>query len=296
MLSEAKLVVLDVETTGLSPATGDRVVELGMITCQGPTEISRSSHLINPGRPIPWDAYQVHGISDQDVAGCSPFNEIAEEVESTLVDSWIVGHNVRFDTGFIAMELQQAGASVVPLGCLDTCQLASALWDFPNYKLETVVNALKIPTTRLHRALEDASVTGEVFHHVVRELGGWDALTIDDLMRLHRYEPSWPSESKGDLPEPLYDALTNGGSLSIRCPLEQPNRRIKGGIRDARLRPETSFGRMATEVPVNGESRLYATSNKVDRDAPVRNDRSGLCGDAGRTRRGLWLHHSRRLG
>ena len=90
MLSEAKLVVIDVETTGLSPAMGDRVVEIGMIVGQGPTEMSRSSHLINPGRPIPWDAQQVHGISDQDVAECPLFKEIAGEVWSILVDSWIV--------------------------------------------------------------------------------------------------------------------------------------------------------------------------------------------------------------
>ena len=235
MLSEAKLVVLDVETTGLSPAMGDRVVELGMIACRGPTEISCTSHLINPGQPILRNAQQVHGISDQDVSECPPFKEIAEEVESALVDSWIVGHNVRFDIGFIAMELQQAGCTGVPLGCLDTCQLASALWDFPNYKLETVVNALCIPTTRLHRALDDASVTREVFHRVIQELGGWEALTIDDLMRLHRYEPLWPSDPKGDLPKPLYDALTNGRSLSIRYV------NAEGQSSSRVIHPETSF-------------------------------------------------------
>ena len=235
MLPETKLVVLDVETTGLSPAMGDRVVELGMIACRGATEISRSSHLINPGRPIPSDAQRVHSISDQDVSECPLFKEIAEEVESTLEDSWIVGHNVRFDTGFLAMELQQAGCSVVPRGCLDTCQLASALWDFPNYKLETVVNALGIPTTRLHRALDDASVTREVFHRVIQELGGWDALTIDDLMRLHRYEPLWPSDPRGDLPKPLYNALTNGRSLSIRYV------NAEGQSSSRVIRPETSF-------------------------------------------------------
>jgi DNA polymerase III epsilon subunit family exonuclease len=235
MLSETKLVFLDVETTGLSPAMGDRVIELGMITCQGATEITRSSHLINPGRLIPWDAQQVHGISDQDVAECPPFKEIAEEIKSTLVDSWVVGHNVRFDTGFLTMELQQAGSSVAPLGCLDTCQLASALWDFPNYKLETVVKGLKIPTTRLHRALDDATVTREVFHRVVEELGGWDSLTIDDLLRLHRYQPTWSSDSKADLPKPLYDALTNGSSLSIRYVNAE-------GLSSFRvIRPETSF-------------------------------------------------------
>lgn len=235
MLSETNLVVLDVETTGLSPAMGDRVVELGMIVCQGANVISRSSHLINPGRPIPSAAQRVHGISDHDVSECPPFREIAEEVESTLVDSWIVGHNVRFDSGFIAMELQQAGCSVVPLGCLDTCQLASALWDFPNYKLETIVNSLGIPTTRLHRALDDAAVTREVFHHVIRELGSWDALTVDDLIRLHRYESFWPGDPKSELPKALYDALTNGRSLPIRYV------NAEGQSSSRVIRPETSF-------------------------------------------------------
>lgn len=235
MLAEAKLVVLDLETTGLSPAMGDRVVELGMIVCQGPTEINRSSHLINPGRPIPWDAQRVHGISDQDVSECPPFKEIAEEVEATLRDSWIVGHNVGFDIGFIAMELQQAGCCVVPHGCLDTCQLAKALWNFSNYKLETVVHSLSIPTTRLHRALDDASVTREVFHRVVRQVGSWEALTVDDLIRLHRYEPSWPGDPKSDLPKPLIDALTNGGSLSIRYV------NAEGQSSSRVIRPETSF-------------------------------------------------------
>ena len=148
---------------------------------------------------------------------------------------WIVGHNGRFDTGFIAMELQHAGCSVAPLGCVDTCQLASAVWDFPNYRLETVVKSLGIPTTRLHRALDDASVTRQVFHRVVQELGGWEELAIDDLLRLHRYEPMWPSDSKADLPKPLYDALTNGRSLSIRYV------NAEGQSSSRVIRPETSF-------------------------------------------------------
>jgi len=151
MLSETKLVFLDVETTGLSPAMGDRVIELGMITSQGATEISRFSHLINPGRPIPADAQRVHGIGDQDVSDSPPFKDLVAEIESILVDSLVVGHNVRFDIGFMAMELQEWGSTVTPLGCLDTCQLASALWEFRNYQLATVIDALKIPTTRLHR-------------------------------------------------------------------------------------------------------------------------------------------------
>lgn len=57
----------------------------------------------------------------------------------------------------------------------------------------------------------------------------------DDLMRLHRYEPLWPSDPKGDLPKALYDALTNGGSLSIRYV------NAEGESSSRVIRPETSF-------------------------------------------------------
>jgi len=235
MLSATKLVFLDVETTGLSPAMGDRVVELGMIVCRGATEISRSSYLVHPERPIPIITQRIHGISDLDVADCPPFKSIAQEVGTTLADAWIVGHNIRFDIGFMAMELQRADCVQAPLGCLDTCQLASALWEFPNYKLDTVVEALAIPTTRLHRALEDADVTREIFHRAIQETGSWEALTVHDLLRLHRYEPTWAGDPKADLPTPLYDALTNGGSLSIRYTNGLGQSSSRG------IRPETSF-------------------------------------------------------
>ena len=83
--------------------------------------------------------------------------------------------------------------------------------------------------------MDDASGTREVFHRVIQDLGGWEALAVDDLMRLHRYEPLWPSNPKGDLPKPLYEALINGNGLSIRYinAEGQPSSRV--------IRPETSF-------------------------------------------------------
>ncbi len=211
-----RLAFLDVETTGLSPAMGDRIVEIGIVICQGEQETERLSRLVNPGRPIPWDAQHIHGISDQDVSQCPLFKEIAEEVESILIDSWIVGHNVRFDVGFMAMEMASAGRQVTPLGCLDTCQLAKAMWDLPNYQLQTVVASLRIPVERQHRALDDALLTRAVFNRVVDELGGWSSVSVADLQALHSYLPAWPDDPREGLPGVLYDALTNGRELPIR--------------------------------------------------------------------------------
>lgn len=131
-LSKAKLAYLDVETTGLFPAMGDRIVEIGIVVCRGAQETKRLSRLVNPERPIPSEARQVHGISDHDVADCPSFDIVADDICNALRDAWIVGHNVRFDIGFVAMEIASAGHHVTPLGCLDICQLAAALWDLPN--------------------------------------------------------------------------------------------------------------------------------------------------------------------
>ena len=206
-LSEAKLAYLDVETTGLSPAMGDRIVEIGIVICQGERETERLSQLVNPERPIPRDAQQTHGISDQDVADCPPFSTIADDVCKALRGSWIVGHCVRFDIGFVAMETASEGHHVTPLGCLDTCQLAAALWDLPNNQLGTVVAALALGSDQPHRALGDAELARAVFHRVVEELGGWSTVTLADVQALHSYVPDWLGDPQRDLPKALYDAL-----------------------------------------------------------------------------------------
>jgi DNA polymerase III epsilon subunit family exonuclease len=215
LVGKAKLAYLDVETTGLSPARGDRIVEIGVVACRGKQEVGRLSWLVNPDRPIPADAQRVHRICDGDVADCPEFRSLAQDVCAVLHDTWIVGHNVRFDAGFMAMEIASADHQVAPLGCLDTCQLAQAMWDLPNYRLETVVTSLRIPADRQHRALDDALQTRAVFDRVVEEAGGWSNVSMANLQALHSYVPAWPNDFRRSLPGLLYDALANGREVAI---------------------------------------------------------------------------------
>ena len=214
-LADAKLVFLDVETTGLSPAIGDRIIEVGLISCAGDREVARVSHLVNPERDIPLAARRVHGIRDQDVAACAPFGAIAGEVASALDGQWVVGHNIRFDAGFIAMELACAGVPARPAGCLDTRYLAAAVWDLPNYRLDTVAEHVGAGGAGSHRALADAERTRAVFHRVIAELGGWIRVRIDELLALHTHVPCWPDDGRRNLPAAIYDALTNGSEVAV---------------------------------------------------------------------------------
>lgn len=72
-ISRCNLVFLDVETTGLSPALGDRVVEIALITGRGTRQLRRLARLVNPGLPIPPEVQRIHGITDRHVAACPGF-------------------------------------------------------------------------------------------------------------------------------------------------------------------------------------------------------------------------------
>ncbi len=215
-LKDAMLVFVDVETTGLSPAMGDRIIELGLITRIPGQKPRHASQLINPERPIPADARRVHGIMDADVAAAPRFEAVAKPVGELFQGAWLVGHNIRFDAGFLAMEFALSGCRVKPAGCLDTCQLAAAAWELPDYRLDTITSQLGIERTAKHRALDDAMATRKVFNLIVDELGEAAGLTIADLQSVHRYQPTWPMHPRTRLPGRLYDALTSGQLISIR--------------------------------------------------------------------------------
>jgi DNA polymerase III epsilon subunit-like protein len=262
LVNEAKLAYLDVETTGLFPSMGDRIVEIGIAVCRGERETVRLSRLVNPERPITPEARQIHGISDQDVADCPPFGVLGPEVCDALRDAWIIGHNVRFDVGFVAMEIASAGCNVTPAGCLDTCQLAAALWDLPNYRLDTVVNVLGPENVQEHRALGDALLARKVFHQVMTELGGWSNVRLANLLRLHPYVPVWPDDPRRDLPATLYDALTNGGELSIGY-INSTGRQSTRTIRPVACFPAGRYTYVRAHCSKTGEMRTF----RVDRMA-----------------------------
>jgi DNA polymerase III epsilon subunit-like protein len=262
LVNEAKLAYLDVETTGLSPAMGDRIVEVGIVVCHGEHETARLSRLVNPERPIPMEARQIHGISDQDVAHCPPFGTVVLEVCDALRDAWIIGHNVRFDVGFVAMELFSAGCKVTPAGCLDTCQLAAALWDLPNYQLDTVARVLCPGSVQEHRALGDALLARSVFHRTIDQVGGWSNARLADLLALHAYVPAWPDDPWRNLPATLYDALASGGELLIGY-INSEGQRSTRTIRPVTCFPTGRYTYVRAHCSKSGELRTFRVDRMV---------------------------------
>ena len=156
----ARYAVVDIETTGFSP-TADRVVEVACVVIQDGRVERRWSSLVDPERPIPWRATQVHGITDDDVAQAPSFAEVERELVALCTGATVVAHNATFDLSFLtALQAQPR-----------LCTLALARRAFPhapNHKNQTLRRYLEIDRDPMlcgleaHRALADALVTAAI--------------------------------------------------------------------------------------------------------------------------------------
>jgi DNA polymerase-3 subunit epsilon len=161
--------VVDVETTGLSPSTNDRVVELAVVYVSHRGEIQdRWSTLVNPRRDV--GPTHIHGISATDVMGAPTFDEIAPYVLRALSGRILVAHNAPFDARFLASELVRSG---VPLGALEVPALCTMQWSSwflaaSSRRLVDCCAACNIQLLTAHSASGDALATAQLLAHYLR--------------------------------------------------------------------------------------------------------------------------------
>lgn len=158
--------VLDVETTGLSAAQGDRVVELAIVVLDEQFRVVRMfDSLVHPQRSIPSHVTQIHGISNHAVQTAPTFAELLPDLMACIAGTThLVAHNISFDLGFIKAEFEACGVPMPKsFGSLCTMRIARKKRVARDAKLSTVSSALRIPTiANAHRAIVDAAVTARV--------------------------------------------------------------------------------------------------------------------------------------
>jgi DNA polymerase III subunit epsilon len=141
-LSQKRFVVIDVETTGLSPRYGDRVIEIGALAIENGTVMEEYSTLIDTNRAINREARQVHGITREMLTGKPKPEEIMPEFAKFIQNSTLVAHNAKFDVAFIRHEFhrQKLGFNHQYICTLEMSQ--KRLPHLPNHKLGTVYRHL----------------------------------------------------------------------------------------------------------------------------------------------------------
>jgi DNA polymerase-3 subunit epsilon len=175
-------IVLDTETTGLDPAQGHRVIEIGCVEMVGRRLTGRRFHkYINPEREIDPGAMQVHGITNERVAAEPLFAAIADELAEFIRGGELVIHNAAFDIGFLNAEFGLLGRGKVADLCesvVDTLKMAREMRPGKRNSLDALCKDFGIDNSgrQLHGALLDAELLSEVYLAMTR---GQDSLIMD---------------------------------------------------------------------------------------------------------------------
>jgi DNA polymerase-3 subunit epsilon len=160
-------IVLDTETTGLDPTSGDRLVEIGAIEIVNQVTTGAHFHvLINPEREIPEDAFRIHGHSTALLRDKPLFSVIVDEFLAFVGQDPLIIHNAEFDMRFINWELQLAGRPQISSGrVIDTLALARRKHPGAPNNLDALCDRYRIDRSRRirHGALLDAEILVDVY-------------------------------------------------------------------------------------------------------------------------------------
>lgn len=161
-------IVFDTETTGMDPAEGDRIVEIGCIELEGHIATGRTLHLyINPERDVPPEAVAVHGITKEFLKDKPTFGEVVGDFLDFIgEDAKLIAHNAEFDMKFINAELKKFGfPSINQKRVIDTLAIARAKFPGSPANLDALCRRYNIDNSNrtLHGALLDSELLAEVY-------------------------------------------------------------------------------------------------------------------------------------
>jgi DNA polymerase III subunit epsilon len=236
-LSSVTFVVVDLETTGGSPAECG-ITEIGAVKVRGGEVLGEFQTLVDPAEPIPAFISVLTGITDSMVRDAPPIESALPAFLEFAAGSVLVAHNAGFDIGFLKAAAARVGAPWPGFPVLDTLQLARQLVvrdESPNHRLSSLAQVFGSTTAPDHRALHDARATVDVLHGLIERVGNLGVHTLEELSSYSsRVTPS--QRRKRFLADPLPSApgvyLFKDGSDRVL---------YVGTSRDIRTRVRTYF-------------------------------------------------------
>ncbi len=175
-------IILDTETTGLNPRSGDRIIEIGCVEILNRRLTGKNFHYyLNPERESDPGALAVHGLTSEFLSGKPTFADIVTEFCEFVRDAEIIIHNAPFDVGFLDAELEKVGLPVFSdhvQKVIDTLLQAKELHPGKRNSLDALCERYGISNSHrtLHGALLDAELLAEVYLAMTR---GQDSFTLD---------------------------------------------------------------------------------------------------------------------
>jgi DNA polymerase-3 subunit epsilon len=175
-------IFFDTETTGLSPESGDRIIEIGCVEMVNRRLTGENKHFyLNPERANHEDAVKIHGLTDEFLADKPLFADVADELMEYLAGAEVIAHNASFDVGFFNEELRRLGRPKFTghvAQVTDTLVMAREMFPGKSNSLDALCKRLEVDNSNrtLHGALLDAGLLAEVYIRMTR---GQNSLVID---------------------------------------------------------------------------------------------------------------------
>ena len=176
-----RIAVIDFETTGMSPALGDRATEVAIVLLEHGQVVDRFQSLMNAGAYIPAFITELTGITNAMVAGAPRAEKVMADAARFVGAAPMVAHNASFDRRYWQAELARAGlAAPQPFAC--TVLISRRLYpEAPSHKLGALVQRLRLPQTgAAHRAMVDAEMAAALLTHMQHELRTRHAVSDPD--------------------------------------------------------------------------------------------------------------------
>lgn len=165
----AEYIIFDVETTGLSVAEGDRIIELAALRMKNGLLVDRLVSLVNPERPLSVGAQAVNGITEEMVRSAPTAGEFLPRMIEYSSQACLVAHNASFDIKFLTYQLALYGRKLndaTPV--IDTMKMAKEFLPYlSSYRLGSLANSLGVKVGTAHRAEADAEITMAVFQRLL---------------------------------------------------------------------------------------------------------------------------------
>jgi DNA polymerase III subunit epsilon len=207
----------DLESTGTDPAS-DRIVSVALVSEEGDVLLNQT---VNPGRPIPPGASEIHGLTDADVADAPLFAEIAPQLQKMVSGVVLGGYNSRnFDAPLLDAELRRAGQPGIDLAAVEEVDVFRVWLALePRTLVGAVRHFLGQELEGAHDALHDAQATAKVCQALAAKHG----LERADLLKLSR--PAWEVDRAGKFrrDEENGDVLFGFGKLRGQVATEHPD-------------------------------------------------------------------------
>ncbi len=182
-LSEVTFVVVDLETTGGTPAECG-ITEIGAVKVRGGQVLGELQTLVDPGGPVPPFIQVLTGITSSMLVGAPTIEEVLPSFLEFAHDCVLVAHNAPFDVGFLRAAAARTGHAWPGYRVVDTVRLARRVVtrdEAPNHKLGTLAALFGAAVTPNHRALDDARATVDVLHALLARLGPLGVTHLEDL-------------------------------------------------------------------------------------------------------------------